>query len=91
MVITNQEVAYYVKNIKTKETILLKTDEIKFYDGFDNTNSVTEMINSGNELWTFIIDESLNSLRLIHTGNVTSSGRKVIEIENKEFYYTRIK
>lgn len=91
MVISNQEIAYYVENIKTKENRLFKTDEIKFYDGFDNTNSVTEMINSENELWTFIVDESLNSLRLIHTGNVTSSGREIIDIDNKESYYIKIK
>jgi len=91
MVITNQEIAYYVTNIKTKENRLFKTDEIKFYDGFDNTNSVTEMINSENELWAFIVDESLNNLRLIHTGNVTSSGREIIDIDNKESYYIKIK
>ena len=56
MVITNQEITYYVKNIKTKETRLLKTDKIEFYDGFDTNNSVTEMVNSENELWTYIVD-----------------------------------
>jgi hypothetical protein len=91
MVITNQEIAYYVKNIKTKEMRLLKTDKIEFYDGFDTINSVTEMVNSENELWTFIVDESLKGLRLIHTGNATSSGRELIDIDNKEAYYTRIK
>lgn len=91
MVITNQEIAYYVKNIKTKETKLIKTDKIEFYEGFGNDNSVTEMVNSDNQLWTYIIDESLNSLRLIHTGNITSSGRKTIDIDNKEVYCIRIK
>ncbi|UTN04102.1 hypothetical protein L0669_22590 [Flavobacterium bizetiae] len=91
MVITNQEIAYYVKNIKTKETKLIKTDKIEFYDGFDSNNSVTEMVNSEKELWTYIVDESLNGLRIIHTGNVTSSGREVIDIDNKEAYYSRIK
>jgi len=35
--------------------------------------------------------QSLNGLRIIHTGNVTSSGRKRIDIDNKEAYYSRIK
>lgn len=91
MVITSQEIAYYVKNIKTKETKLIKTDKIEFYEGFENTNSITEMVNSNNELWTYIIDESLNNLRLIHTGNVTPSGRKTIDIDNKEVYCIRNK
>ena len=91
MVITNQEITYYVKNIKTKETRLLKTDKIEFYDGVDTNNSVTEMVNPENELWTYIVDESLNGLRIIHTGNVTSSEREVIDIDNKEAYYSRIK
>lgn len=91
MVISNQEIAYYVKNIKTKETKLIKTEKIEFYDGFENDYSVTEMVNPGNELWMYIVDESSNSLHLIQTGTITSSGRKRIDIDNKEAYYSRIK
>lgn len=91
MVISNQEIAYYVKNIKTKETKLIKTDKIEFYEGFENDYSVTEMVNPDNELWMYIVDESSNSLHLIQTGTITSSGRKRIDIDNKEAYYSRIK
>lgn len=91
MVISNQEIAYYVKNIKTKETKLIKTDKIEFYEGFENDYSVTEIVNSDNELWVYIVDESSNSLHLIQTGTITSSGRKRIDIDNKEAYYSRIK
>ena len=91
MVISNQEIAYYVKNIKTKETKLIKTDKIEFYEGFENDYSVTEIINPDNELWMYIVDESSNSLHLIQTGTITSSGRKRIDIDNKEAYYSRIK
>lgn len=91
MVISNQEIAYYVKNIKTKETKLIKTDKIEFYEGFENDYSVTEMVNPDNELWIYIVDESSNSLHLIQTGTITSSGRKRIDIDNKEAYYSRIK
>lgn len=91
MVISNQEIAYYVKYIKTKETKLIKTDKIEFYEGFENDYSVTEMVNPDNELWMYIVDESSNSLHLIQTGTITSSGRKRIDIDNKEAYYSRIK
>ncbi|CAA9196476.1 hypothetical protein FLA105534_01139 [Flavobacterium bizetiae] len=91
MVISNQEISYYVKNIKTKETKLIKTDKIEFYEGFENDYSVTEMVNPDNELWMYIVDESSNSLHLIQTGTITSSGRKRIDIDNKEAYYSRIK
>lgn len=49
------------------------------------------MVHPENELWTYIVEESLNGLRIIHTGNVTSSGREMIDIDNKETYYSRIK
>lgn len=91
MVISNQEIAYCVKNIKTKETKLIKTDKIEFYEGFENDYSLTEMVNPDNELWMYIVDESSNSLHLIQTGTITSSGRKRIDIDNKEAYYSRIK
>lgn len=91
MVITNQEIVFYTKNIKTKESRLIKTDKIEFYDVLENNKSFIEIVNSDNELWTFVIDESLNSLRLIHSGDVTSSGRKSIDIDNKEAYYSRVK
>ncbi|PIF30828.1 hypothetical protein CLU81_1279 [Flavobacterium sp. 9] len=91
MVVTNQEIAFYVKNVKTKETRLIKTDKMEFYDVLENNDSVTEIVNSDNELWAFIVDESLNSLHLIHSGDVTSSGKKAIDLENKEAYYSRVK
>lgn len=91
MVITNQEIAYYARNIKTKEIQLIKTDKIIFYDGFENNDSVIEMINSDNELWTFIIDESSKSLRIIQSGVLTTTGREKIDIDNKEAFYSRMK
>ncbi|WP_337966877.1 tetratricopeptide repeat protein [uncultured Flavobacterium sp.] len=91
MVVTNQEIAFYVKNIKTEESRLIKTGKIEFYDVLESNNSVTEIANSDNELWAFIVDESLNSLHLIHSGDVTSSGRKKIDLDNKEAYYRRVK
>lgn len=91
MVITNEQISYYVKNKKTKDIRLIKTEKLEFYDGFANNNSVTEMVNSDKELWTFIVDESLKSLRLIHTGNETTLGRNTIHLDNKELYYTKIK
>ncbi|WP_121329354.1 MULTISPECIES: tetratricopeptide repeat protein [unclassified Flavobacterium] len=91
MVVTSQEIAFYVKNIKTKETRLIRTDKMEFYDVLENNNSVTEIVNSDNELWAFIVDESLNGLHLIHSGDVTSSGKKAIDLDNKEAYYSRVK
>ncbi|MEP6805242.1 MAG: hypothetical protein ABI892_12015 [Flavobacterium sp.] len=91
MVITSDQVSYYVKNIKSSEQKFLKANKIEFYNGLETTNPVIEMVDSGNELWFFIIDASSKNLRIINTGNKTVSGRNNIYLDNKELYYTRVK
>lgn len=91
MVITSDQISYYVKNSKTSEQKFLKADKIEFYNGFETINPVTEIVDSGNKLWVFIIDASSKDLRIINTGNKTVSGRNSIYLDNEEIYYTRVK
>ena len=90
--ITENEINFYIKNRKTNDKNLLKTEQIKFNEHITGFNiSYTDFIFSDNQIWSFNINESDNLLHSINIGDINENEIAITTCGNSEIYYKRIK
>lgn len=85
------EILFYEKNNKTKETKLIKSEKLVYYDGTETNSLYSDIILSDGTVWHCLINDSSNELRVINIGKKDENGFEKITNDNIEHFYSKVK
>ncbi|WET01682.1 hypothetical protein [Flavobacterium sp. YJ01] len=88
--ITQNEIAFYSLNKKTKEKKLLRKEDLIYNDKSDVVSLFSEIILSDGTIWNCSINEKANVLHVINVAVTTDDGIEKIKMDNEESYYVKI-
>jgi len=88
--ITENEIAFFEVNKKTKEKKLLKKENLTYNDKNNISSLFSEIIFSDGKIWNCSINQKSNTLHVINVGVKTKKGIEKIKGDSEESYYVKI-
>lgn len=88
--ITQNEIAFYTLDKKTKEKKLQRKEDLIYNDKNDAASLFSEIILSDGTIWNCSINEKANVLRVTNVAIKTENGIEKINSNNDENYYVKM-
>lgn len=89
--INQNEILFFEKNKKTQEKKQIKLEKLVYYNKEKSDAGFSDIILSDGTIWHFIVNESVDELRVINIAKQGENGVEKIETNNIELFFIKVK
>ncbi|PWB27001.1 tetratricopeptide repeat protein [Flavobacterium sp. HTF] len=87
--VSENKIAFYEQDKKTKVKKLIKTEDLTFYDKDKSDPLFSAIILSTGNIWLCSVNEDSRVLHAVNIAEKDQNGTKKIDTDNKERFYTK--
>lgn len=90
MEVSEDKIAFYEEDKKTKAKKLIKSEDLIFYDKNKSDSLFSAIILSNGDIWLCTLSEDAKILHAVNIASDNQDGVKKIDIDNQERFYTKV-
>ncbi|MBP1223803.1 tetratricopeptide repeat protein [Flavobacterium sp. 1355] len=90
MEVSEDKIAFYEEDKKTKAKKLIKSEDLIFYDKNKLNSLFSAIILSNGDIWLCTLSEDAKILHAVNIASDNQDGVKKIDIDNQERFYTKV-